>query len=34
MNYICGFFAVNNDHCWINGHCAVCKIPQETIDKV
>lgn len=21
---ICGFYAVNKKHCWINGHCVVC----------
>jgi len=32
MEYICGFAAVNNGkHCWINGHCVVCKT-IETID--
>lgn len=28
MTYICGFFAVNQDHCWINGHCCVCGTPK------
>lgn len=27
MIYICGFAVVNKGkHCWINGHCAICKI--------
>lgn len=25
MDYVCGFYAVNGKHCWINGHCVVCK---------
>ena len=25
IEYICGFWAVNNKHCYINGHCVVCK---------
>ena len=25
MRYECGFYAVNQKHCVINGHCAVCK---------
>lgn len=35
MKYICGFYAVNNKHCWINGHCCVCNISQQdTIDNI
>ena len=26
MSFICGFYAVNQDHCWINGHCVVCRV--------
>lgn len=37
-NFICGFKAVNSDHCWINGHCAVCrydvKFPISKIDEI
>lgn len=29
MKYECGFYAVNKDHCWINGHCAVCRIDKQ-----
>lgn len=29
MDYECGFFAVNKVHCWINGHCTVCKVKNE-----
>ncbi|UOF78671.1 hypothetical protein [Caudoviricetes sp.] len=28
--YKCGFFVVNDDHCWRNGRCIVCKIVQPT----
>ena len=31
MKYECGFFAVNNDHCWINNHCVVCKINYNKV---
>lgn len=34
MTYICGFYAVNNTHCWINGHCAVCNKPYPKVDVV
>lgn len=26
MTYECGFYAVNQKHCVIKGHCVVCKI--------
>jgi len=31
VKYECGFFAVNNDHCWINNHCVVCKINYNKV---
>lgn len=41
MDYECGFYAVNKDHCWGGPnkhkpfiHCIVCGIQQETIDNV
>lgn len=32
MNYICGFYAVNQKHCVIKGHCVVCN--KKVLDKV
>lgn len=29
MNLECGF----KDHCWINGHCIVCKIKEKKLSK-
>jgi hypothetical protein len=26
---ICGYFAVNNKHRWVNGHCLVCQKQEE-----
>lgn len=28
MRYECGFYAVNKKHCWINGHCVVCRVQE------
>lgn len=25
LDYVCGFYAVNKKHCYINGRCVVCK---------
>lgn len=25
MSYTCGFYAVNNRHCIVNGKCVVCR---------
>ena len=25
---VCGFYAVNGQHCIINSHCVVCKAPE------
>lgn len=31
MTYTCGFYAVNKEHCWINGKCVVCNIKQPEL---
>lgn len=34
IEYECGFAAVNDgEHCYINGHCVVCK-EEEKVEKV
>jgi len=33
VEYVCGFKAVNSDHCWINGSCVVCSVSEKDMQE-